>query len=145
MDFFAKAVKNGMAKGYAIGQQQLQQHLAKQRDNNVQYGRDETSGYYGAQPSSSNNTASYSVKVNSSRDNIEEPTLLIISTLTSLHLNSNTSNTNINININNNMPRRIRTTERRHHCLPDSTRHLSRSQTMLYSKHHQTCQRIPKI
>ncbi|KAM3478213.1 hypothetical protein MY8738_006071 [Beauveria namnaoensis] len=60
MDLFAKTVKNGIAKGYAIGQQQLQQHLAKQRDNNVQYGRDETSGYYGAQPSSSSNTASYS-------------------------------------------------------------------------------------
>ncbi|KAM3511796.1 hypothetical protein MY11210_004551 [Beauveria gryllotalpidicola] len=60
MDLFARAVKNGIAKGYAIGQQQLQQHLAKQRDNNVQYGRDETGGYYGPQPSSGSNTASYS-------------------------------------------------------------------------------------
>ncbi|KAM3498479.1 hypothetical protein MY10362_008210 [Beauveria mimosiformis] len=60
MDLFAKVVKNGIAKGYAIGQQQLQQHLAKQRDNDVQHGRDETSGYYGAQPSSGSNTASYS-------------------------------------------------------------------------------------
>ncbi|KAK8142505.1 hypothetical protein G3M48_008682 [Beauveria asiatica] len=61
MDLFAKVVKNGIAKGYAIGQQQVQQHLAKQRDNHVQYGRDETSGYHGAaQSSSGSTTASYS-------------------------------------------------------------------------------------
>ncbi|KAM3446429.1 hypothetical protein MY3296_009685 [Beauveria thailandica] len=61
MDLFAKVVKNGIAKGYAIGQQQVQQHLAKQRDNHGQYGRDETSGYHGAaQSSSGSNTASYS-------------------------------------------------------------------------------------
>ncbi|TQW05402.1 hypothetical protein IF2G_07339 [Cordyceps javanica] len=60
MDLFAKAVKSGIAKGYAIGQQQLQQHLAKQRDSGVQSDYDNTSNHYGAQQNSSGNTAAYS-------------------------------------------------------------------------------------
>lgn len=49
MDLFAKAVKNGIAKGYAVGQQQLQQQLNKQRTSSGQPGQDSTGGYYSAQ------------------------------------------------------------------------------------------------
>ncbi|OAA75243.1 integral membrane protein [Akanthomyces lecanii RCEF 1005] len=48
MDLFAKAVKSGIAKGYAIGKQELQQHLAKQRESSSQPEYDNTSGDHGA-------------------------------------------------------------------------------------------------
>lgn len=57
MDLFAKAVKSGIAKGYAAGQQQLQQHLAKQRNS----GGDDAGGYYGGQPNAPATASSYSV------------------------------------------------------------------------------------
>lgn len=48
MDLFAKAVKSGIAKGYAIGKQELQQHLAKQRESSSQSDYDNTSSDHGA-------------------------------------------------------------------------------------------------
>ncbi|KAJ6786985.1 hypothetical protein PWT90_04118 [Aphanocladium album] len=59
MDLFAKAVKNGIAKGYAVGQQQLQQHLNK-RDSGTQPGYSNSSGYYGAPQSAEAATSQYS-------------------------------------------------------------------------------------
>lgn len=40
MDVFAKAVKSGISKGYAIGQQQLQQRLAKEKNSGDISGQD---------------------------------------------------------------------------------------------------------
>ncbi len=61
MDLFAKAVKSGIAKGYAIGKQELQQQLAKQREAGSQPGYDNTSGYSAAQQTPGGHAASYSV------------------------------------------------------------------------------------
>ncbi|KAJ2979201.1 hypothetical protein NQ176_g3392 [Zarea fungicola] len=59
MDLFAKAVKNGIAKGYAVGQQQLQQQLNKQRTSAGQPGQDGSGGYYSAQQQNTAPTTAY--------------------------------------------------------------------------------------
>ncbi|KAJ3496025.1 hypothetical protein NLG97_g2972 [Lecanicillium saksenae] len=59
MDLFAKAVKSGIAKGYAVGQQQIQQHLSKQRDSGTEASYGNQSGYYGAQQSSDVGASQY--------------------------------------------------------------------------------------
>lgn len=58
MDLFAKAVKSGIAKGYAIGKQELQQQLAKQRESGLQSNYDNTSSGYGTQHISGSHAAS---------------------------------------------------------------------------------------
>ncbi|OAR00620.1 hypothetical protein LLEC1_02973 [Akanthomyces lecanii] len=59
MDLFAKAVKSGIAKGYAIGKQELQQHLAKQRESGNQPNYDNTGGDYNAQHASGSHASAY--------------------------------------------------------------------------------------
>ena len=118
MDLFAKAVKSGIAKGYAIGKQELQQHLVKQRESGSQSNYDNTSSDYGAQ-----HTAPYPVSHTLSKSNRKKKQLAKFRLYLSRISHSSRNNSNRHT--------LQCTAENRRPYLPDSISHLSRSSRIM--------------